>query len=84
MANVIGVDHAKFKDRGYTWIQPTEQECKEMNWHFGRAPFVVDDANSVKRWLVDTIWWQDYAMFPYGHIYFKHERDLLMFKLKWC
>ena len=87
MANVIGVDHAKFKDRGYIYIKPTLDECKEMGWHKAWCPFdIITGFKQVKdaaEWIKETIWWQDFVLFPHGLVYFKHERDLLMFKLRW-
>lgn len=86
MANVIGINHPNFQDRGYVYQQPTKEECRAMGWHVGSVMYNNSDrhlTDVVKPWLKETFWWQDYALFPYGIVYFKHERDLLLFKLRW-
>lgn len=86
MANVIGVDHPKFQDRGYIFRKPTQEECKEMGWHAWWIIYDNGDRHLAKigNWISETVWWQDYVLFPYGIVYFKHERDLLLCKLRWA
>ena len=86
MASYIGDLPKKFQDRGYTYKTPTPDECHEMGWHIGQIPPVPSNMQyntPCRNWIKDTIWWQDYVIGTYGTVYFKHERDLLMFKLRW-
>ena len=83
MAQLMSLEK-KFQDRGYIYQKPSEMECYEMGWQVGYIPPVSNGYNTpVRTWLKDTIWWQDYVIGEYGTVYFKHERDLLMFKLRW-
>lgn len=87
MASYIGDHPKKFQDRGYVWQKPTQEECKAMGWHYGNIHKDIikdlDTVDSAAQWLKDNVWWQDYATFAWGAVYFKHERDLLLFKLRW-
>lgn len=91
MARWIGVDEnfKSFKNRGYTWISPTEQECREMGWHEATLPYTVtveelEGRSLARQWVKDTFWLQDYSMFAHGSVYFKHKKDAVFFKLKWA
>ena len=85
MASLIG-EKKSFKDRGYIYTKPSRLECIEMGWHRGHCAMdIVAEFERVKAaasWIKSELFWQDYVLFPEGEVYFKHERDLIMFKLK--
>jgi len=85
MANVIGFDHPKFKDRGYLYQKPTAWECREMGWTEHNVPWDPHGpyaVNEVINWVSKTIWWQDYV-YQNGRIYFKYPKDATLFLLRW-
>lgn len=88
MANVIGVDNPKFQDRGYIYKKPTQKECRAMGWHIAYCPFDIitefEQVRGAAEWIKETIWWQDFVLFPGGIVYFKYERDLVLFQLRWA
>ncbi len=86
MANTV-LKEKSFNERGYIYNKPTRLECIEMGWHYRHCSYdILAEFHKVQgaaSWIKSTMWWQDFVLFPQGEVYFKHERDLLMFKLKW-
>lgn len=78
MANIIDKTPTNY------YVKPSPQECHEQGWLIGYIPEVASGYNTPCRtWIRDTVWCWDYVIGDYGIVYFKHERDLLMFKLRW-
>lgn len=70
-------------------IKPRDRgECESMGWHYINIERdIIEDFELVRTaasWIKSTFAYEDYVLFAWGVAYFKHERDLLLFKLKWC
>ena len=62
-------------------------ECIRLGWHRGHCTFdIIKEFESVRAasaWIKAEIDDRDYVLFPEGEVYFRNERDLLLFTLKW-
>ena len=79
MANIID------KTPTNVYVKPSPRECQEMNWGWGYIPEVASGYNAPCRdWIRNNVWCWDYVINDYGIVFFKHDRDLIMFRLKWA
>jgi hypothetical protein len=67
--------------------KPTRLECINWGWHRGHLNADIfqefERVRGSARWIKENIDIKDYVLFSGGEVYFKHEHDLLIFKLKW-
>ena len=67
----------------YGLRRPRVGECIEMGWKSVRARGTSEDCYAeMNKWCEDNVHWSEYR-WDYFTIYFKNERDQLMFILRW-
>jgi hypothetical protein len=68
--------------------KPTNRsECDSMGWHYANIELdIIEDfdlAQEAALWIRRTFNAEEFVLFTWGIAYFRHERDLLLFKLRW-